>query len=321
MRLTHVVTWVPEPRLSAQEIIGAAGASASEARIFSQLFGFQQVAVLDANLTLTAVFSRLLTQLQQHSPRPQQPVDALIYAHGMPVQYATSSDWLTQLGRTHPFVDSLAPCYELDQQNCATLFWALALAQRLLAQQKAARVAIIAGDTFAAYPVQERYVPGCSLAGDAFAALLLEEHTDGLQLGPVFMDQRMEFHEGLYGDTQALKAFYQAHDDMVNTALWGALAPHTDIARHQIHLLPHNVNRLSWLNYSRRHQHPLENISLGLMPDIGHCYTVDPLLLLPAALPAIRKGQPHVMLSVGLGAWIGSCRISDNGPPVDRRSL
>ncbi|MGM3175137.1 3-oxoacyl-ACP synthase [Dickeya lacustris] len=314
MRLTHFVTWVPQARITAQDIIGAAGASASEARIFSQLFGFRQVAALPPELTLATVFSRLLTQLQQHSPQPQRPVDALIYAHGMPVQSATDSDWLTQLGRTHPFVDSLAPCYELDQQNCATLFWALALAQRLLAQKKAARVAIIAGDSFAAYPMQERYVPGCSLAGDAFAALLLEEQGDGLQLGPIFMSQRMEFHEGLYGDERSLKAFYLAHDDMVNTALSGSLSSGTEIERQQLHLLPHNVNRLSWLNYSRRHQHPLANISLGLMPDIGHCYTVDPLLLLPSALPAIRQGKPHVMLSVGLGAWIGSCRISDAGP-------
>jgi 3-oxoacyl-[acyl-carrier-protein] synthase-3 len=51
------------------------------------------------------------------------------------------------------------------------------------------------------------------------------------------------------------------------------------------------------------------------MPDIGHCYTTDPLLLLHAALPAIRADKPHVMLSVGLGAWIGSCRISYTGTP------
>ncbi|MGM3226110.1 3-oxoacyl-ACP synthase [Dickeya zeae] len=315
MRLTHFVTWIPERRLSASDIIQAAGASASEARVFSQLFGFRHVAALDNGVPLASVFHRLLSELQHQSAHPERPADVLIYAHGMPVQSPEQSHWLAQLGREHPFIHAHAPCYELDQQNCATLFWALDLAQRLLSQQRAERVVIIAGDTFAAYPIQERYVPGCSLAGDAFAALLLESEPGGLQLDPVFMTQRTEFHEGLYGSDEALKAFYLAHDDMVNTALWGALSHLPDVERHQLSILPHNVNRLSWLNYSRRHHHPLENIALGLMPDIGHCYTTDPLLLLHAALPAIRADKPHVMLSVGLGAWIGSCRISYTGTP------
>ncbi|OOC13347.1 3-oxoacyl-ACP synthase [Dickeya dadantii] len=305
MRLTRFVTWVPKQRLSAGDVICAAGASASEARVFSQLFGFRQVAALDSDVPLASVFHRLLSELQRQSPHPERPADVLIYAHGMPVQVPERQPWLAQLGREHPFIRKHAPCYELDQQNCATLFWALALAQRLLSQQRAKRVAIIAGDTLSAFAIQERYFPGCTMVGDAFAALLLENQPSGLQIGPVYTEQRPEFHEGIHGSEHAKKAFYQAHDELISDALQSVKpGPPT-----HLHLLPHNVNRLSWLNYSRRHQHPLENIALGLMPDIGHCYTVDPLLLLPAALPAIQSGKPHVMLSVGLGAWIGSCRI------------
>ncbi|RNM20612.1 3-oxoacyl-ACP synthase [Dickeya undicola] len=305
MRLTRFVTWVPEQRLNASEIIRAAGASASEARVFSQLFGFQQVAALDSDVPLASVFQRLLSELQRQSPHPEHPADVLIYAHGMPVQAAERHPWLAQLSREHPFIRDNAPCYELDQQNCATLFWALSLAQRLLSQSRVKRVVIIAGDTLSAFAIQERYFPGCTMVGDAFAALLLENQPSGLQIESVYTGQRPEFHEGIHGSEQAKKAFYQAHDQLVFDALPKMKAGNLT----QLHLLPHNVNRLSWLNYSRRHQHPLENIALGLMPDIGHCYTVDPLLLLPAALPAIQSGKPHVMLSVGLGAWIGSCRI------------
>lgn len=58
MRLTHFVTWIPERRLSASDIIQAAGASASEARVFSQLFGFRHVAALDNGVPLASVFHR-----------------------------------------------------------------------------------------------------------------------------------------------------------------------------------------------------------------------------------------------------------------------
>ncbi|ACS83920.1 3-oxoacyl-ACP synthase [Musicola paradisiaca] len=304
MRLTHFVNWIPENRISAAEIITQSGASPSEARVFSQLFGFRQVAALDGKTSVEQVLFHLLDRLQQEAPQPALPADTLIYVHGMPVQHPDAPGWSARL-RAHPFITPDAACYELDQQNCATLFWAFDLARRLLAARQARRIAIVAGDTLSTFPPEERYVAGCTLVGDAFSALLLEEADEGLQIGPIFLAQRPEFHAGIHDGEQAKKDFYQAHDELVSAALLGAgVTPHE-----QPMLLPHNVNRISWLNYSRRHHYPMESIALGLMPDIGHCYTTDSLLLLQMALPAVLAGTPHVMLSVGLGAWIGSCRL------------
>ena len=306
MHINTLATWVPSARLNAEEIITQTGYSPREANTFCQLFGFRRIAALEATVSLYGVFYQLLSRLMQQSSGPDLPIDALIYVHGMPESSCEHPAWLTQLKQRHPFVSAEAHCLELDQQHCATLFWALAHAHRLLEEQRAKRVAIIAGDTLSPLGASRRYVPGYTLIGDAFAALLLEHEGAGLRLGKPFLGQRLEFYDGLNSGREAKTAFYRAHDGMVAEALAGAQAGDPD----SLSLLPHNINRISWRRYARRRQLPCAAISLGLLPDIGHCCTVDPLLLLPAAIPAIRAGQPHVMLSVGLGAAYGSCSVS-----------
>lgn len=306
MHINTLATWVPSARLNAEEIIIQTGYSPREANTFCQLFGFRRIAALEATVSLYSVFYQLISRLMQQSSGPDLPIDALIYVHGIPEPSGEQAAWLTQLKQHHPFVSAEAHCHELDPQHCATLFWALAYAHRLLERQEAKRVAIIAGDTLSPLGVSRRYVPGYTLIGDAFAALLLEREGAGLRLGKPFLGRRLAFCDGLNSGREAKTAFYQAHDDMVAEALAGAQAGDPN----RLSLLPHNINRIFWRRYARRHQLPHEAISLSLLPDIGHCCTVDPLLLLPAALPAIRAGRPHVMLSVGLGAAYGSCSVS-----------
>lgn len=305
IHINTFATWVPPARLSAEEIVIQTGYSPREANTFCQLFGFRRIAALEDSASLYGVFYQLISQLMQQSSGPDVPIDALIYVHGMPAPHGKQPAWLARLKQSHPFVSDTARCDELAQQHCATLFWALERARRLLEDKQAKRVAIIAGETLSPLGSSRRYVPGYTLIGDAFAALLLEREGAGLRLGKPFLGQRSEFYDGRNSGPEINTAFYQAHDDIVRKALAGAQAGDPD----SLSLLPHNINRICWRRYMRRRQLPCEAISLDLLPDIGHCSTVDPLLLLPAALPAIRNGQPHVMLSIGLEAAYGSCSV------------
>lgn len=305
IHINTFATWVPPARLSAEEIVIQTGYSPREANTFCQLFGFRRIAALEDSASLYGVFYQLISQLMQQSSGPDVPIDALIYVHGMPAPHGKQPAWLARLKQSHPFVSDTARCDELAQQHCATLFWALERARRLLEDKQAKRVAIIAGETLSPLGSSRRYVPGYTLIGDAFAALLLEREGAGLRLGKPFLGQRSEFYDGRNSGPETKTAFYQAHDDIVRKALAGAQAGDPD----SLSLLPHNINRICWRRYMRRRQLPCEAISLDLLPDIGHCSTVDPLLLLPAALPAIRNGQPHVMLSIGLEAAYGSCSV------------
>jgi 3-oxoacyl-[acyl-carrier-protein] synthase III len=180
------------------------------------------------------------------------------------------------------------------------------MARQLLGAGLARQVAIVAGDCLADYPLSHRYVPGCTLIGDAFAALLLDTGSGGVQIGEIVLRHRPEFPSGLYGSKSEVRRFNEAHDPMALEALDAVGFPREGDER----LLPHNVNRLIWLQFCRGQGIHPDRVRLDLINDIGHCYTTDPVLL----LHRLRAGDklpagPVTLLSTGLGAYTAACRV------------
>ena len=312
MRLTALACHVPERRLEAEAIITAAGGRRAEARAFTKVFGIERVAAAAAGQPLAERFAPVLHSLARI--RRTAPIDTLIYVHGLPAQHPPGLSPLPDWRRDHQaLLGSVRLFYELDQHNCAGLFWALDTAAQLLRAESARCVAILAGDCLADFPVSRRYVPGCTLIGDALAALVLEAGPGEIQIGPIALAHRPEFAFGLYGSEAEVRRFNQAHDQMVAEAL--AAVGFRWCGEEAI--LPHNVNKLIWLPFCRRHQVELARLHLHLLRDIGHCYTTDPALLLHRLLSDRTPGVEVVsLLSVGLGAYTGACRVRFAGLPL-----
>jgi 3-oxoacyl-[acyl-carrier-protein] synthase-3 len=111
---------------------------------------------------------------------------------------------------------------------------------------------------------------------------------------------------GLYGSESEIRRFNEAHDQMVTDALDEVNYPWDGREK----LLPHNVNKLIWLHYCRKQRLDMNRIQLDLVADTGHCYTTDPVLLLHGLLAAGKlEDEAVTLLSTGLGAYTGACRI------------
>jgi 3-oxoacyl-[acyl-carrier-protein] synthase-3 len=305
MRLAGLACHVPQKRVDAGTIITAAGGRSADAKVFTKLFGTECVAVAEPAQTPAVRFAPVIHGLERSVGK--MPIDTLIYVHGLPTQYGPGRSPLTELVRLHPslFV-SVRLSYEVDQNNCAGLFWALQMARQLLDTRLADCVAIVAGDCLADFHLSHRYVPGCTLIGDAFVALLLDSDTGGVQIGKLVLRHRPEFPSGLYGRVSEVRRFNQAHDQMVLEALDAVGFPRDGEEK----LLPHNVNRLIWLQFCRGQGIKPDRLRLDLIPDIGHCYTTDPVLLLDRLLTGDQLPSSAVtLLSTGLGAYTGACRI------------
>ena len=305
MRLAALACHVPERRIDAETIITAAGGRRADARVFTKLFGIEKVAVSEPGEPPHERFGPVLDCLARNVGTT--PIDTLIYVHGLPTQYAPGRSPMTELCKAHPHLfASVRLLYEVDQNNCAGLFWALQMARELLVAKLAYCIAIVAGDCLADFVLAHRYVPGCSLIGDAFAGLLLDAAQDGMQIDEVVLSHRAEFAAGLYGSEPEIRRFNDAHDQMVTDALdavgyrWSGKEK----------LLPHNVNKLIWLNFCRRQRLDMNRIQLDLVREIGHCYTTDPFLLLHGLLAAGQlEDEAVTLLSTGIGAYTGACRL------------
>jgi 3-oxoacyl-[acyl-carrier-protein] synthase-3 len=305
MRLKALACHIPNRRIDAEAIITAAGGRAADARVFTKLFGIERVAAAEPGEPPAERFAPALDALA--AAIRTMPAEAVIYVHGLPTQYPPGHSPLTELLRArHPVVSSARLSYEIDQHNCAGLFWALEMARQLLATGLACCVAILAGDCLADFPLSRRYVPGCTLIGDAFVALLLDAGWGGVQVGAIGLCHRAEFGAGLDGAESEIRRFNQAHDEMVADALHAVAFPW---AGHES-LLPHNVNKLIWQQFCRRLQLDPARLRLDLVRDIGHCYTTDPFILLHQLLADGKwKSKAVTLLSIGLGAYTGACRV------------
>jgi 3-oxoacyl-[acyl-carrier-protein] synthase-3 len=114
-----------------------------------------------------------------------------------------------------------------------------------------------------------------------------------------------------------MSAFFSGHSTMVKQALdeagfdWLGLAP----------LLPHNVNRLAWQQLCREHGLEYGRVDLSLLPDVGHCYTSDPFLLLCELLRSSETGaDAATLVSVGMGGFVGACTIHKHMSPSNGAS-
>lgn len=298
MRLASFSKYIPSKRVSVENSAIAAGAPPAEAKAFARLFGFASTSCTRADTSLACAFGRVLDGLTPGAALP----DTLIYVHGNPVQYAEDCNPVDTLMAAHPVLVGVETVYEMDQQNCSTLFWALDAAQRLL-DTDARSVLVLAGDSLHEMPPGERYAAGVTAIGDAFCALLLDDEPGGTQIGDVFLNTRSEFYAGRFGTEEQTAAFNANHAVLVDTIL-DAIGFDRE---GEVPILPHNVNRLSWTLFARQTGLDKSRIWLDLLPDKGHCYTVDAVTMLDRFRGA--NIPQAALLSVGQGGFLGGCMV------------
>lgn len=305
MRVEHFATHIPDGRMSARDIITDAGAPEREADGFIALFGMNAVSVDEERLTPAEHLDRLLDKFGDADPDLKP--DVLLFVHAQPIADAHMLPETPALQRRHPWLSDVAHVQELDQYNCAGMFYALQSAQRLMNAGMANRVLVLAGDSFAEWDPRHRYVPGCTLLGDAYAALLVSDREGGIQIDRINTGYHPTFANGLNADEEEMRRFHAKHIDLIVETLDSidALADEADI------VLPHNINGLAWRLYGRRAQVPPSRVRVDLVADIGHCCTTDPFLLLDKMLGEAGKTAPlnASLMSIGMGGFTGAARI------------
>lgn len=306
MNLISLKTYVPRTRVALETLVECRGGNPSEAKIFRQLFGFKHASSLAEDESAQTCLLRLLEQTSA-SGINGPAIDAVILVQGLPAQSPRQRVDLKAIRASCPAISDHALLFHLNQQNCATLFWGLKLADRLLAHGEVKRVALLAGDTLADFVLSERYVPGCTLIGDAFACALLETGTGACTISDIHCCHRPEFWPGLDGTQDDVRRFYRAHDDLASMVLNEYPAEF----RTQAWLLPHNINKLAWQTWARHPTNTQQRIATDLISETGHCYTTDPFLLLETYAPD-KTGSPAILLSVGLGGWVGSAKVTQH---------
>jgi 3-oxoacyl-[acyl-carrier-protein] synthase III len=302
MRLAATASVVPTETLAVEDCVTAAGHPPVEARAFRRIFGIDEVRVWPRDKGFAEILRGLLDDLEDSGAAPP---DTFIYVHACPLHAVAAKAVLQSPRGVHPFLAQVGQVCEMDQNCCATLFWALDAARNMLRRGTARSILVVAGESFSDMTAADRYMPACTVLGDAYTAMVVDGGAGGLRVSDIVLRSNPEFHFGLYATDAEVHAFNRAQVRLTADVLDGMkFRPNGGEP-----ILPHNINRFIWDQYCAASGTPRGQVWLGLLAGHGHCCSTDAFLGIDRFLGAddIRTA---VLVGVGQGGFVGGCRVS-----------
>jgi 3-oxoacyl-[acyl-carrier-protein] synthase-3 len=240
-----------------------------------------------------------LTELRGREADVRYVLQARTMPSPLPYPRSSTAELLAELGLRH------ATGVVVSQHACASGLLALDMAGTLLAADgdPDALALVLAGEK--AGTRQSQSIPGVTVMGEGTAAVLVSADGARDRVLGYAADTHSRFHDAFLMDDEGaaddFRAVYPAAlCEVVHAALDAAGCGPQDLAL----VLPHNVNRLSWVAVCRQLGLPMERVYLDLVPRTGHCFCADPFVNLQqaAADGRLAPGDRYLMTSVGLGA-------------------
>ena len=309
--LRRVEAYLPDPVADVREVAGRMGLSRHQARMFHRIHGLDTLRE-DPELPLFELVARPARRVLATLPDPRA-VRYLLYAHTIQEVTPAHLDAAAEIGRLLDLPH--AETFALTQQNCASGLAAVDAAGELLRADgdPDALALVVTGEK--PFSRIARLISNTTIMGEASAACLVglggggsavrgyAVRTDGRHCAGIRMTPQ-QVHD--FGETYApdLAAVVRQALDRAGRTL-------DDVAA----VVPHNVNRSSWLRVVAELGIPKERVQLENIPRWSHCYCSDPFLNLAALREEGRlaAGGCYLLAAVGLGATYAAMVIEHLG--------
>lgn len=300
--LQAVASYLPPVARPVSEAADELRLSASDAKIYEKFYGLR-----DYRVDPAATGADLLVRAARSLPslgRIAHRVRYVLHAKSVPPSGPHASSPV-QAARAALGLSGAA-AFAVTQHACASGLLALDLAGRLLAadDDPDALALVLTGEKTS--PIVNAAMPAPTVTGESSAACLVGRDGDGD--GDVLLSYEWqvdgEFRAGTAMPSATRSRFHQRYPqtlaDVIRTAVRRAGLELSDLAI----ILPHNVNRASWVRVAGLLGLPLDRVYLDNVPVTGHSFCADPFINYRSAVDADRlpPGRPYLLASVGLGA-------------------
>ena len=296
--LREVAAYRP-PTVPIEALSQRLGVTDLQTRIFRRLNGLDRIAMDDAatgtDLLLAAAAG--LHGLGRDAANVRYVIAARVITFAVPHNLRPLAEVCDKFGLHN------AVSFTITEFACASGLLAVDLAGRLLAADgdPDATALVLTGEK--AFAAEIQLVPDTTIMGEAAASCLVTSGGAGDRVLSYVTRTNGEFYQQR-PDPHVTAAFREAYPQMV-----------ADVAREAVRqaglgwddigiVLPHNVNRVSWVQIAKLIGLPLDRVYLDGIPRYGHCFAADPFLNYVAARDAglLVPGRPYMMVAAGLGA-------------------
>jgi 3-oxoacyl-[acyl-carrier-protein] synthase III len=296
--LREVAAYIPSP-VPLEALSQRLGLTPLQTRVFRRLHGLDRIAMADnenwSDLLLAAAAG--LDGLRSAAARVRYVIAGRTIAFAIPRNQRPLADVCDKLGLSN------AVSFSVTELACASGLFALDLAgQRLAADGDPDAMALVFSGEKAFTP-DIQHAPETTIMGEAVAACLVTTDGDADRVLSYATSTQGEFYRE-QDDPDAAAAFREVYPGLVADIATEAVRQ-ANLGWDDIQLvLPHNVNRVSWVQVAKLLGLPLDRIYLDLVPAYGHCFAADPFLNYLKARDAGRlaSGRPYLMVAAGLGA-------------------
>jgi 3-oxoacyl-[acyl-carrier-protein] synthase-3 len=296
-----VSIYLPPVSVPVSEYLQDHGLTDARIKIHERYYGFGQIR-LDPNASLANHLSAAAAKLDA-LPGQNHHVRYVIQARTMPVVSPYPVNPLHEvsqsLGLTH------ATTFCVTQHACASGLLAVNLAGKLLAADghPDALALVLTGEK--AFTSCAQVIADTGVMGEGTAALLVRFGGDRDRVLSYATHTRGEFSGGAWMSPELSQTFQQDYPVALADVMLAAVAK-AGLRIDDIDLvLPHNVNRMSWMRVLKRLGiRGTDRLFLDNLPLTGHCFGADSFINYQTARDRgrLRPGDRYLMTAVGLGA-------------------
>ncbi|MER5439001.1 3-oxoacyl-[acyl-carrier-protein] synthase III C-terminal domain-containing protein [Streptomyces sp. NPDC002790] len=296
-----VSSYLPAASVPVADFLRAHGMTDARIRVHERFFGFSRVPMDPATTQADHLVAAIngLDDLDTLRPR----IRYVLQARTMPVAVPYPVNPLQEACRRTGLTDATAFC--LTQHACASGLLAIDVAGRLLASDgdPEALALIVAGEK--TFTSAAQVINDTGVMGEASSAALVSAGGSRDRVLSYATRTHGKFHGGAWLEAEMNAAFHDEYAgslaEVMTAATESAGLTMDDMAL----ILPHNVNRMSWLRVLKLlGVKGTDRLYLETLADHGHCFGADAFINYRSALDAerLRPGERYLMTAVGLGA-------------------
>lgn len=296
--IAEIATYLPPTSMTVEQVGKVLGLRPAATRMYRRFYGLDQVrwAPDEQLIDLLIAAASRLELLRGNEHRVRYLLHARSIEPAAPYSLNPLHQARDKLGLTN------AVTFAVSQHACASGLLAVGVAGRMLAADGDADALALVLTGEKTYPHVTEVTPAVTVMAEATAACLVRIGGTRDRLLASASHTYGEFHDITIRTGDIATAFEQnypvALEQVVQAAVERAGLSLADISL----VLPHNVNRISWVQLCHRLGYPVERVYLDNVPVTGHCFCADPFINYRSARSLLRPGDHYLMASVGLGA-------------------
>ncbi|MEC5425435.1 3-oxoacyl-[acyl-carrier-protein] synthase III C-terminal domain-containing protein [Virgibacillus sp. C22-A2] len=294
--IESIKTYYPSNEIEISELKEKLNLSHFQMKLFTKIHGLEKIRFNEKESLeelLKIPIQEILGSVDPSS------IKYIMYAHTVQTVTPYPINIIEEIKRKYGLQHAIS--FSITQHNCSSALTALDLCQYLL-KNDLDKALIITGEKV--FTPIAQVIHNTTIMGEASSGILVSKTSKENQLLSVERTILGEYYSGINMDVQQSRKFDKAYVDTLISTIYKAVEK-TGLTLDEIKLiLPHNVNRSSWIKLANTMNLSKEKIYLKNIAKLGHCFCSDPFINYMDACNEglIKEGDYYLMISVGLGA-------------------